>query len=174
MRITFSICIKNSSITLKSMERGSLCRVLDWYNAGEGYRYATGTDRGITQESLEEKFDDIAVNEKEFFLGIYRSSDVRLVGIMIGSLSGSVVWIKLLTIAVEQRGRGLGSSSAGLLLRHMKEAGHATDCLLSVVDKNTGGRRFWTKNGFREISRLEKHKLFNGEEYGIIIMHKSI
>ena len=156
------------------MERGSLYRVLDWYNAGEGYRYATGTDGRVKLEALEDKFDAIDGNDQEFFLGIYRCPDSELVGIITGRMKGSAVWIKLMAVAMEHRGLGLGSCSAALLLKHMREMHNATDCYLSVIEKNESGRKFWLKNGFREISRLEKHKLFNGMEYDIIIMHKCI
>ena len=149
--------------------------MLDWYNAGEDYRYATGTDgRWAKLEELEDQFDAIDENDREFFLGMYRCPDNELVGIITGQIKGSAVWIKLMTVAMEHRGLGLGSYSAALLLKHMKEVHHAADCYLSVVEENKSGRRFWLKNGFREISTLEKPKLIDGLEYGIIIMHKSI
>lgn len=156
------------------MERSSLYRVLEWYNSGEGYRYATGTDEHITLKALEDKFDSIDANDNEFFLGIYRYPDSELVGIITGSLKGRAVWIKLMAVAAEHRGLGFGSCSAALLLKHMKETDCAADCYLSVVDKNLSGRKFWLKNGFREINRIEKHKLFDGMEYDIIIMQKRI
>lgn len=156
------------------MERGSLYRVLDWYNAGEGYRYATGTGGRVKLEALEDKFDAIDDNDREFFLGIYRCPDNELVGIITGRLTGSAVWIKLMAVALEHRGLGLGSCSANLLLEHMREIYHAADCYLSVVEKNESGRKFWLKNGFSEISRLANPKLIDGLEYDIIIMHKCI
>jgi ribosomal protein S18 acetylase RimI-like enzyme len=161
-------------MTLRNMERGSLYRVLDWYNAGESYRYATGTDGHINMEALEDKFEAIEVNDLEFFLGIYRCPDNELVGLITGRLTGSAVWIKLMAVALEHRGLGLGSRSVILLLEHMREIYYATDCYLSVFEKNESGKRFWFKNGFMKISRLEKPKLIDGLEYDIIIMHKCI
>lgn len=156
------------------MERESLYRVLDWYNAGEGYGYATGTYGQVRLEALEDKFDTINGDDREFFLGIYRDPDGELVGIITGRSKGGAVWIKLLAVATEHRGQGVGSRSASLLLMHMKEMNNATDCYLSVFVKNEGGRRFWQKNGFKAISTLEKPKLIDGSEYDVIIMHKRI
>lgn len=148
--------------------------MLDWYNTGEDYRYATGTGEKVKIEELEYKFDEFERSTHEFFLGIYILSEMEPLGIITGQIKGSSVWIKLLAVALEHRGLGLGSRSSALLLKHMKEKHNATDCYLSVIKKNENGRKFWLKNGFGEIHSLEKPKIIEGLEYDIIIMHKPL
>jgi ribosomal protein S18 acetylase RimI-like enzyme len=100
--------------------------------------------------------------------------DNELAGAVIGSLKQGALWIKLLAVAPELRRMGFGSLSAEMLMMYFREMNYAAECYLSVVEENETGRLFWLKNGFREVSRLEKHRLFDGFEHNIIIMQKTI
>lgn len=171
---TFGIAINGGWLTLRNMERGSLPRVLDWYNSGDMYRYATGVEGKVTLGELEEKLALINGGDREFFLGIYRCRDGELVGAITGSLVRRTLWIKLLAVATEYRRRGCGTAALELLLDHFRRMGLASGCCISVIEQNGAGRDFWRKNGFKDVKRLQKRHVFDGAENDIIIMHKAI
>lgn len=172
--ITFGIYISDGLLTLRNFERDGLRKILSWYNSSGLYRYATGIEGDITLGELEAQFDAINGSDREFFLGIYRQPDKRLIGVITGSLVQRTLWIKLLAIAAEYMRWGYGTAATELLLDHFGKMGYASDCCLSVIEKNDAGRSFWIKNGFTDLKKLRKHQLFEGIEHDIIIMHKVI
>jgi len=185
----FIIDIGNDRLKIKDIIPEQLDRILDWYNMSGEYRYATGIDGPVSRDMLIERFICVKGSRSEFFLGIHSvvdntaccavvdnadHCDNNIVGTLMGSVSGSSLWIRLLAIAAEFRGRGLGSMSVSLFLDYMKLDMYVSDVYLSVVENNLQGRRFWLKNGFHEAKRLEKRFQCDGKEFDIIIMQKRL
>ena len=81
-----------------------------------------------------------------FVMGIMSSQTVRLgrVGGGIGFLARKGHDVNLLIVAPQARGKGLGRA----LLTEAKAIGHLT---LWTFQVNTGARRFYAREGFREV-----------------------
>ncbi len=169
-----SVDIQNNIIALQNIRQEQLGSILNWCNMTDDFKFATGMEGPVGMETLENKFLQTACSEMEFFLGIHSFFENRLVGIITGKIAGSVLWINMMAVGWEFRGKGYGSISVGLLLRHMTTAGNIKDAYLAVADGNAKGRSFWLRNGFCAINRVCGKATINGKKYNVIIMQKRL
>lgn len=147
---------------------------MKWYNLGGEYRFATGMDGPVSFEELLGKYEKIAGEANNFFLGIHNLFEDKLVGILNGKLLDRLLWINLLAIAPEYRGKHFGSMSLDLLLEYVRNLVNVSEAYLAVIEKNVQGRSFWRRNGFCDFKYIKNQAMFDGNEYDTIIMQKSL
>ena len=170
----FSINVQNNIVALKDIRQEQLGSILNWYNMTEDFRFATGMEGPVCLETLEYKFLQTASSDIEFFLGIHSLFEDKLVGIITGKIAGSIVWINIMAVGREFQGKGYGSISVELLLKHMTTAKSVRDAYLAVADKNVKGRGFWLRNGFNDAKQVCDKVTLNRKKYNVIIMQKRL
>lgn len=169
-----SVNIQNNIVVLKDIEHNQLDSVLYWYNMSSDYMYATGIESPVGMELLEAKFIEALHSNCEFFLGIHSYYENRIIGIVSGKLKGEILWINVLAVGMEYQGKGYGSISVELLLKHFKQIKNVKEAYLAVAEKNFKGHRFWQNNGFNDIKHVNDKVLFEGKKHNVIIMHKRL
>lgn len=147
------------------------------YKSGTEMRYAAGDGFIAAAADTAEPFASSVCRDNEFVSGIYlcdAAGSDKFAGIISGTLMDKTIWIRQLAIHPVCRRKGLGTKSAGLVLRCARESFGAEISCLSVVEENTGGYGFWKILGFTPIKRL--NKVFAGDErpYSIVIMQKRL
>jgi GNAT superfamily N-acetyltransferase len=169
---------ESGRIAIGPIDRRYLDGVVDLYNCSEGYRYATGISYPVTQADIALKLDVLATSRNEFFTGIYEKEPgggaCRLIGVVSGLLYENTLWIKLIAILPQFQHQGIGSTTVELVVQWSKAVFNTSDVLLSVIEKNDEGVKFWRKLGFGETGRFTKMLFGDKSPYEVIIMHKSL
>ena len=166
------------AVSIGPMDRNRLDAIVALYNYSDGYRYATGITFPVTPGDIRLKLDRLDTSKSEFFYGIFLTGSVsavpQLVGVVSGVLHENTLWIKLIAILPQFRRKGIGRTTANLVYEHCKTAYGASNVLLSVVEKNEAGVRFWLKQGFVETGRFTKMLFGDSSPYEVIIMNKNL
>lgn len=165
-------------VSIGPMDRNRLDAIVELYNYGDGYRYATGIAFPVTPGDIRLKLDRLETSKSEFFYGIFLNEPDnavhQLVGVVSGVLHENTLWIKLIAILPQFRRRGIGCIAAGLMYDRCKTAYGTSNVLLSVVEKNEVGVRFWLQQGFVETGRFTKMLFGDSSPYEVIIMNKNL
>jgi RimJ/RimL family protein N-acetyltransferase len=138
------------------------------------YRFATGMNGPVSLDVLIGKYEEVEENTRSYFLGLHNMIDNKLIGILNGKISNRFLWINLLAVAPEYRGKNFGSSTMVLFLDYIKYIENASEAYLAVAERNIQGRSFWLKNGFNDFKWIKDYVLFDGSKYDIIIMQKQL
>lgn len=168
--------LSDGVVLLKTLDQDMLdaaCRV---YNSS-GMQYATGISGIMPHVQLSEQLQLINASDNEFIAGIFfidPSRRLTLIGLISGVLSERVIWIKLLAVLPPYRRQGIGTRAAELILRYGKVRHDAAEAFLSIVNINTEGIRFWTRQGFAETESIYKHLFSQERSYKVIVMNKKL
>jgi ribosomal protein S18 acetylase RimI-like enzyme len=165
-------------VSIGPVDRNRLDAIVELYNGSDGYKYATGIIFPVAPDDIKLKLTRIESSKNEFFNGIFLNSpdsaSPQLIGVVSGILHKNSLWIKLIAILPQFRRKGIGSLVAGLMYDHCKIAYSIKNVLLSVVEKNETGVRFWSKQGFSEAGRFTKMLFGDSSPYEVIIMNKNL
>lgn len=165
-------------VSIAPMDRNALEAIVELYNYSDGYRYATGITFPVTPGDIILKLDRLENSKNEFFYGIFiKNADnaaPQLIGVVSGVIHENSLWIKLIAILPQFRRRGIGCMAINLVHDRCKIAYGINNVLLSVVEKNDVGVRFWLKQGFVETGRFTKMLFGDSLPYEVIIMNKNL
>ena len=165
-------------VSIRPINRNGLDAIVELYNYSDGYRYATGITFPVTPGDIRLKLDRLETSKNEFFYGIFLidtdNAAPQLIGVVSGILHENTLWIKLIAILPQFRHRGIGCIAADLVYDRCKIAYGTNNVLLSVVEKNEDGVRFWLKQGFVETGRFTKMLFGDSSPYEVIIMNKNL
>ena len=170
----FSVNTQNNIVALRDIRHEQLGSILNWYNMTEEFRFATGMEGPVCLEDLVYKYLQTAGSDWEFFLGIHSLFEDKLVGIVTGRIAGSLLWINMMAVGREFQGKGYGSISVDLLLKHMTATISVRSAYLAVADKNVKGRSFWLRNGFNDTRQVCDKETMDGKKYNVILMQKRL
>ena len=81
-------------------------------------------------------------------------------------------WLGLLLLAPSVRGRGVGEAFFGAFERYVTEQ-RADRVMLSVVEANARGFRFWQRQGFDEVRKTES-QTFGSKTHTLFVMKKDL
>lgn len=168
--------IADNIIRLKGITHTQLPEILNWYNNTEQFKYATGIDKPVSMDYLLRKYEEAAICGVEFFAGIYGNHG-KMIGLVkgrVGRKSVPAIWINSIIISPSDQRKGIGSLTVKLLIEGLNKSGEYKKVCVSVVEKNTAGLRFWIKNGFRCVRRIEKHITLDNIKHDVTIMSKDI
>lgn len=169
--------IRNDQIHFIDIKPQMLPQVLKWYNNVDEFKYATGIDKPIDLGSMIQKYEEVAICSSEFFVGIHDNERQDMIGILKGRVRGGkipVVWISSIVIDPELQRKGYGSQALHMLLAYLKQTGHIKGAYIAVVEDNIGGMRFWNRNGFQFVRKIEKHMTIDNKKQNVVIMRKRI
>jgi ribosomal protein S18 acetylase RimI-like enzyme len=175
--LMFALNIENDGVYFKDIRFRDLLKVLEWYNNTDDYKFATGIGEPVTIELLRQKYAESLISRNEFFVGIYSKVDHKMIGIIKGRIHSGTngeIWINSMIIDSAYQNIGIGSSSIRLLLKYFRDVISAKSVLLSVIESNTRGVRFWAKQGFSTLRRIEEYVRLRGEDQNVLIMRKDL
>ena len=171
-----SINTHNNTVFFRDIKTEHLPRILDWYNKIDDFKFATGIDAPISMGILMGKLAEVRISSEEFFVGIHlRQSE--MIGVLKGRVQNrirSTAWINSIVIDPLYQKKGYGSSAIELLLWYLSTQKGTQTVLLSVIEENTAGVEFWSKNGFQKIRRIENHIILQDKGQNVIIMQKTL
>ena len=81
-------------------------------------------------------------------------------------------WIGLMMISPELRGRNIGRAFFEWF-EHFVSRQYASTIMLGVIEANTGGLKFWKREGF-EIVRLTEPQAFNQKSHRVYVLSKQL
>ncbi len=174
--------VSDNHIVIKTLEKRELNDAVGLFNCNEDICFATGLKCPVTYKELFDFYNEQMDSKEDFLLGIFLpgenqfscGQEKKLVGIISGKLTGDKLWIKMMAVLPEYRGKGFGSRAIRLIFEQLMLIYKTQEVFLSVIKTNSGGMRFWSRHGFVEITRVRK-TLF--EEKGlseVVIMRKHL
>ena len=169
--------IANNQLRFMDIKPEMLPEVLKWYNNVDEFKYATGIDKPIDMGCMLQKYEEVAICSSEFFVGIYADRREKMIGILKGRLKSGktpIVWISSIVIDPALQGKGYGSQALAMLLEYLRQNSCIQSAYIAVVEENGHGLRFWDKNGFRFVRKIEKHMLIDDKKQNVVIMRKAI
>ncbi|MCX7746736.1 MAG: GNAT family N-acetyltransferase [Clostridia bacterium] len=173
----FPLNIQSHLILFKDIKLEHLPQILEWYNKVEDFKFATGIGEPITLERLRQKYAEVAICSREFFVGIYLKEEPKMIGILKGSLKvegEETLWISSIVIDPVYQNKGFGKMAVNLLLDYLKMKNAVKSVYIAVIEENIQGRAFWEKQNFKEIRKIENHFKLQNKRQNVIIMSKKI
>lgn len=170
-----SLNIQEDTVYFRDIKLEHLPQILNWYNKIDDFKFATGIDQPMTIDMLIQKYAEVAICANEFFVGVYSHIEKKMVGILKGRLEYEnkySVWISSIVIDSAYQNKGYGSLSIQILLKHLKYYNKIKEAYLAVIEVNEQGRRFWCKNCFNEVRRIQNHIKLQNKHQNVIIMHR--
>ena len=111
--------------------------------------------------------------DDKFMFGLFRSEGLAgLLESIRHYPDGDTWWLGLLMLEPDSRGQGVGAAFYRAFERHVAQQG-AAHIMLSVVDANKQGSRFWQRLGFEEVRETEP-KRFGSKTHVLSVMKKSV
>ena len=176
MNFILPLNIHIEKLYFKDINHKDLIHLTRWYNSSDDYKYATGMNQPVTLKYIFHSYEKAAASNHEFFAAIYLKNDRSMVGILRGNLrkgNKNIVWISQILIDKIYQRKGYGSQAIKGLLDYFSKNAKSRDAFAAVAEKNTAGRLFWEKMGFKEYQKRRGYFKDSGEGFDIIVMHKS-
>jgi len=106
--------------------------------------------------------------KNKYHVGLQQNgSVVAVIDFLVGYPACDCVWVGLLLVHGEFKGKSMGSCIVKALLSAARDTG-CKEAKLGVIDKNTRGVNFWEKNGFVKIAA--ESMALRGEQLEIIVL----
>lgn len=167
--------IKNELFEIKDISKETLIDVLSLYNNTDNFLYATGRDKAMTIDDMNQKYYEALVNIREFFAGLYLDGCSELIGVIRGRIdydNNSDAWINSLLIKTSYQRKGYGREFLNIILNYFKESYGVTSVNTGIISGNQNGIGFWQSIGFKQNRTIEKYIKFDDCIMDFIIMKK--
>lgn len=173
--LTLNIQVDN--LIFKDITKEDLGDVLDLYNQNEQSIYATGIDRMMSLEDINEKYLEVLVNSHEFFTGIFLREDaaLRMVGVVKGRIdyeNSEEAWISSILIDNGYQRLGIGTKAVVALTDMMNKSYDVKRFYIGIISGNDIGKQFWQKLGFSYFRTIEQYIKLKNLAADFIIMKK--
>jgi RimJ/RimL family protein N-acetyltransferase len=176
-----TINISSGDLLFRNVHKEDLPEVLRLYNQDQINMYATGIDRPMSYEDINEKYLEVLVNSHEFFIGIFMcnedSTANKLIGVMKGRIdydNNEEAWISSILIDNSFQKIGVGTKSVTTILDMLKNTYDIKAVMIGIFSGNIVGLEFWSKNGFSYIRTIEQYIKLNNKTEDFIIMKKDL
>lgn len=176
-----TINLKDNNIRFQDISKNDLNEALRIYNQNEINMYATGIDRSMSYEDINQKYLEVLVNSHEFFAGIFLDEEACLSDRMVGVIKGRIdydnseeAWISSIIIDSEFQKCGIGSKAVRAILKMLRETYDIKSVMIGILSGNSIGREFWGKIGFQYIRTIEQYIRLNDKSEDFIIMKKDL
>lgn len=141
------------------------CQCDDYFQMAEG-KVADGSN---VKELFEELPPGKQMQDKEIY-GLFQQGVMMGVVDLVKDYPEKGEWIiGLLLLDPSVRNKGLGRAAHKTILEHSLDQG-AEKLRVGVLEQNNQGLSYWTKLGYKEISRTEKRP-FGDKESVVIVMN---
>ena len=170
---------KLDNLIFKDITKEDLKAVMDLYNQNESNIYASGIDRRMSLEDINEKYLEVLVNSHEFFTGIFldKGTDLNLVGVVKGRIdyeNSEEAWISSILIANSHQRKGIGTKAATALIDMLNKSYDVRRFFIGIIGGNEIGRLFWQKLDFSYFRTIEQYIQLKNLAADFIIMKKEM
>lgn len=170
---------KLDDLIFRDITKEDLQDVLDLYNQNETNIYATGIDRRMSLEDINEKYLEVLVNSHEFFTGIFleSASGQKLVGVIKGRIdyeNNDEAWISSLLIDNRHQRIGIGTRTVQVIIDMLNNSYDVNRFFIGIIGGNEIGRLFWHKLQFSYFRTIEQYIRFKNLAADFIIMKREI
>ena len=176
-----TINLNHDNLFFKDVNKEDLKDVLKLYNQNEINMYATGIDRPMSYEDINQKYLEVLVNSHEFFAGIFTEYGEKSENKMIGVIKGRIdydnneeAWISSILIDSRFQKLGIGTKAVSSILKMLKDTYDIKTVMIGILSGNSIGRAFWNKIGFCYIRTIEQYFKLNNKTEDFIIMKKDL
>lgn len=175
--LTLNIQLDN--LIFRDITKEDLNDVLDLYNQNEQNIYATGIDRRMSLEDINEKYLEVLVNSHEFFTGIFTrvGTGLQMVGVVKGRIdyeNSDEAWISSILIDNRYQRLGIGTKAVDSLIDLLNKSYDVKSFYIGLISGNDIGRYFWQKLGFKYFRTIEQYIKLKNLAADFIIMEKRI
>lgn len=173
--LTLNIQLDN--LVFKDITKEDLGDVLDLYNQNEKNIYATGIDRRMSLEDINEKYLEVLVNSHEFFTGIFTGEvpALQMVGVLKGRIdyeNSDEAWISSVLIDNRYQRLGIGTKAVDALIELLNKSYDVKRFYIGIISGNDVGKHFWNKLGFKYFRTIEQYIKLKNLAVDFIIMEK--
>jgi RimJ/RimL family protein N-acetyltransferase len=175
------INIEMDNLSFKDVTKESLEEVLKLYNQNEINIYATGIDRPMSIQDINQKYLEVLVNSHEFFASIFfresQNSKKRMIGVIKGRIdydNNEEAWISSILIDSSFQKGGIGTKVVSTIMRMLKDTYDIKAVMIGTLSGNGIGIGFWSKMGFNYIRTIEQYIKLNNKTEDFIIMKKDL
>lgn len=170
---------KLDNLIFRDIAKEDLQDVLDLYNQNETNIYATGIDRRMSLEDINEKYLEVLVNSHEFFIGIFldNAAGQQLVGVIKGRIdyeNSDEAWISSILIDNRHQRAGIGTRSVQALIDMLNKSYDVKRFFIGIIGGNEVGRLFWQKLEFSYFRTIEQYIQLKNLAADFIIMKREI
>jgi RimJ/RimL family protein N-acetyltransferase len=176
-----AINLRMESLSFKDVTKENLEEVLKLYNQNEINIYATGIDRQMSYQDINQKYLEVLVNSHEFFTGIFvsvpDSTESKMIGVIKGRIdydNSEEAWISSVLIDSSFQKCGFGTKAVNSIIKMLKDTYDIKAVLIGILSGNIIGRDFWHKMGFSYIRTIEQYIKLNNKNEDFIIMKKDL
>jgi len=167
------------NLIFKDITKEDLGDVLDLYNQNELNIYATGIDRRMSLEDINQKYLEVLVNSHEFFTGIFldKAFGPQLVGVIKGRIdyeNSEEAWISSILIDNRYQRLGIGTKTARAFIDMLNKSYDVKRVYIGVIAGNEIGKSFWQKLEFNYFRTIEQYIELKNLAADFIIMKKEI
>lgn len=171
--------MKVDNLIFKDITKEDLNDVLDLYNQNELNIYATGIDRRMSLEDINEKYLEVLVSSHEFFTGIFINEDsgLKLAGVIKGRIDyekSDEAWISSVLIDNRYQRLGIGTKAVDALMHTMNSSYDVKTFYIGLIDGNDIGKNFWQRLGFKYLRTIEQYIKLKNMAADFIIMEKRL
>jgi RimJ/RimL family protein N-acetyltransferase len=173
--LTLNIQLDN--LIFKDITKDDLGDVLDLYNQNEQNIYATGIDRRMSLEDINEKYLEVLVNSHEFFTGIFlrEAAGLQMIGVVKGRIdyeNSEEAWISSILIDNRYQRLGIGTKAVDILTNMLNKSYDVKKFYIGIISGNNIGKCFWQKLGFVYFRTIEQYIKLKSMAVDFIIMKK--
>lgn len=184
------------NLIFKDVVKENLEQILNLYNQNERNIYATGIDRLMSIEDIQEKYLEVLVSSYEFFTGIFLKDSAetenvekdgteavqsekgcKLIGVVKGRIdyeNSEEAWISSVLIDNCYQHQGIGTKTVNAIVSHLNQAYDVKRLCIGIISGNSIGRCFWQNLGFNYLRTIEQYMTLNQHAEDFIIMKKEI
>ena len=176
-----TINLNSDNLLFRDITKDHLNEVLKLYNQNEINMYATGIDRPMSFQDINQKYLEVLVNSHEFFAGIFIGGEMTPMNKMVGVIKGRIdydnseeAWISSILIDSSFQKSGLGTKSVSAILKLLRDNYDIKTAMIGILSGNTIGKEFWQKIGFHYIRTIQQYIRLNNKNEDFIIMKKDL
>ena len=181
MQVNNMLTLKNqlNNMIFKDITKEDLMDVLNLYNQNEQNVYATGIDRRMSLEDINEKYLEVLVNSHEFFTSIFleKNNDMQMVGVIKGRIdyeNSEEAWISSILVDNRYQRQGIGTKAVETLIGMLNKSYDVKRFYIGIIARNNIGRYFWQKLEFSYFRTIEQYIKFKNLAEDFIIMKREI
>ena len=181
MQVNKMLSLNNQfdNLVFKDITKEDLLDVLDLYNQNDQNIYATGIDRRMSLEDINEKYLEVLVNSHEFFTGIFLNKDdgLQLVGVIKGRIdyeNSEEAWISSILVDNRYQRLGIGKKAAETLIDMLNKSYDVKRFYIGIIAGNNIGMCFWQKLDFCYFRTIEQYIKLKTLAEDFIILKREI
>jgi RimJ/RimL family protein N-acetyltransferase len=172
-----SLLIEDKNLVIRDVDKPQVLKIQKWFDSSsiEDYKYAMGSDKPMTAADLYEKYLEVLINAREFFLSI--NIDDNLIGFIKGRVDykeEGEIWIMSMLIDVPYQNKGIGKRVLGLIMDEFKKKFGFTKYYACIVNDNAQGKAFWKSNNFNEYRSSKDYFMIDNKCCDMVIMHRQL